>query len=95
MKKRILSALLVFVLIAALPLSASAAISKSQAKNIALRHAGYQSSRVRFQKVHKERDDGRWVFDVEFRVRGTRIEYSYEIAVRNGRIVDWDRDIDD
>lgn len=71
-------------------------ISSSKAKSIALKHAGRKSSAVRFVKVKRERDDGRMIYDVEFRLRNNRrYEFEYEIDAKTGRILEWDEDYDD
>lgn len=71
-------------------------IGKAKAKNIALNHAGLAASKVTFTKAKLDKDDGRWVYEVEFRLRNNRrIEYDYEIDAYTGKILSWDRDYDD
>lgn len=71
-------------------------IGISKAKSIALSHAGHKKSVVRFVKAKRDREDGRVVYEIEFRLRkNRRIEYEYEIDARTGKILDWDRDYDD
>ena len=91
-------ALVVMSMLTALMPTAQAAtyISASKAKSIALKHAKLSSSSVKFTKARRERDDGRMIYDVEFRSKkNRRIEYEYEIDARTGRILDWDKDYDD
>ena len=95
---RILAMTLVVMSLLASMLSAQATtyISSSRAKNIALKHAKRSSSAVRFTKVRRERDDGRMIYDIEFRLKSNRNrEYEYEIDARTGRILDYDWDYDD
>ena len=71
-------------------------ITKAKAKNIALHHAGLSAGKVSFVRVKLDRDDGRWVYEIEFRMRNNRrIEYDYEIDAYTGQILSWDRDYDD
>jgi uncharacterized membrane protein YkoI len=65
-------------------------ISLKKAKSIALKKAGLKASRVTFTSAHRERDDGRSIYDVEF-CHGNW-EYSFEIAAKTGRIIEWDKD---
>ena len=68
-------------------------ITLNEAKQIALRHAGLKASQVRFTEAHAERDDGRKVYDIEFR-RGA-VKYEFEIDAVTGRIRDCDVDYHD
>ena len=71
-------------------------IGKAKAKTIALNHAGLSAGKVSFVRVKLDRDDGRWVYEIEFRMRNNRrIEYEYEIDAYTGQILSWDRDYDD
>lgn len=75
---------------------AAVKIGREKAKAAALAHAGLTAGQVRFTKVKLDRDDGRLVYEVEFRLRkNRRIEYEYEIDARTGAVIDWDRDDDD
>lgn len=69
---------------------ASMYIGMDRAKAIALEHAGLAGSRVIFTHLSMDREDGRMVYEVEFRLNGT--EYEYEIDASTGRIVDHERD---
>ena len=69
---------------------ASMYIGMDRAKAIALEHAGLTDSRVIFTHLSMDREDGRMVYEVEFRLNGT--EYEYEIDASTGRIVDHERD---
>lgn len=73
--------------------SSSKAITASEAKQIALKHAGFSANEVRGLTVEKDSDDGVSIFEVEFR-KGN-YEYTYEIAISSGKIIEWDKDYDD
>ena len=65
-------------------------ISADKAQSIALQHAGVSASDATFRKAHLDRDDGIYVYELEF-VSGDW-EYDYEIHATTGAILDWDRD---
>ncbi len=67
-------------------------IGEEEAKAAALMHADLKESEVTFLSVKLEKDDGRYVYDVEFYV-GTK-EYDYEIDAYSGEIVSYDYDIE-
>lgn len=67
-------------------------IGMSQAKSIALDHAGFTSSQVRFTHIGMDHEDGAMVYEIEFR-QGS-VEYEYEIDAATGRILSWERDED-
>ena len=67
-------------------------IGETEAKSIALNHAGLSESQVTFIKAYLDRDDGRVVYDVEF--YSGNVEYDYEIDAINGTIFEYDRDIE-
>ena len=68
----------------------SGRINKAQAKQIALDHAGFTESEVRFTKVELDYDDGAYEYDIEFVAGNT--EYDYTVNAANGKIVDFDRE---
>ena len=68
-------------------------ISAAEAKSIALAHAGLTEAQVKGLRVEYDRDDGRPEYDVEFRVGS--MEYEYEIHAETGKILSWDKEIDD
>ena len=74
------------------PSGAEQHIGETEAKSIALAHAGISESQVTFIKTHLERDDGRIVYDVEF--YSDNVEYDYEIDAVSGAILEFDRDIE-
>ena len=73
--------------------AAANGITKDQALEIALRHAGVENADASFTRVKLDFDDGMELFEVEFHVGMT--EYNYNIDANTGRIVDFDADIDD
>lgn len=68
-------------------------ISAAEAKSIALAHAGLTEAQVKGLRAEYDRDDGRPEYDVEFRV--DHMEYEYEIHAETGKILSWDKEIDD
>ena len=65
-------------------------IGEARAKEIALDHAGLTASQATFLYVHRDWDDGRWTYDVEFYSGAT--EYDYDIDAATGTILSYDRD---
>ncbi len=65
-------------------------ITKKQALQIALEHAGYNSKDILYSSVKKDLDDGVEVYEVEFRVGFC--EYNYDIAVADGQILEYEID---
>lgn len=72
--------------------NASSAITKDQAKSIALKDAGVSESATQFVWVKEDYDDGRRIYEVEFYANGT--EYDYDIDQATGRILSSDFDIE-
>ena len=68
-------------------------LTEAQAVAIALEHAGLTEEQVAYLNVHLDRDDGRWVYEIEF--REGRTEYEYSVRASDGKIVDYDKDWDD
>ena len=73
--------------------ASSKTISKSKAQSVALNHAGLKASEVSGLRVSLDKDDGRTYYEVDFR-KGN-VEYDYEIDAVTGKVVEWDKDIDD
>ena len=59
----------------------------------ALNHAGLTAGDVSGLQCHKDYDDGREVYEVEF--HQGRYEYNYDIDVNNYGVLEWDKDYDD
>ena len=68
-------------------------IGASAAKSKAFSHAGVSASAAYDVECELDRDDGRVVYEVEFKADG--YEYSYEINATTGAIVSQERDRDD
>ncbi len=67
------------------------AVSMEEAKSVALAHAGIQdASSVVFEEAKLEREHGRYVYEIEFRV-GLK-EYEYEIDATTGAVLKAERD---
>ena len=45
-----------------------------------------------FEEARLDNDDGRRVYDIEF--RHERVEYSFEIDATDGTIIEWEKDND-
>ena len=71
----------------------SVKLTKADAKQIALEHAGLKESEVTHLQVELDRDDGVYLYEVEFKKGG--FEYSYEIHADSGKILDADKEWDD
>ncbi len=74
-------------------LTANPAISREQAKEIALNRAKLKDSDINNYRIELDRDDGVLVYEVDFNSGNT--EYSYEIDANTGTIRERDRDIMD
>ena len=68
-------------------------LSAEKAKAIALAHAKVTENNTQLLKVKKEREDGIKVYSVEFYVGNT--EYDYDIARSNGKIIQYDIDVEE
>ena len=68
-------------------------IGADAAKAAALRHAGLAESQVTRLKCERDRDDGRLVYEIEFKSNGW--EYEYKIDAASGSVLEHERDRDD
>ena len=73
--------------------AASSYIGIEKAKSIALAHAGLKAADARFEKAELDKDDGAACYELEF--RSGNMEYSYEIHAESGKILDYEKDLDD
>ncbi len=73
--------------------SGNADIGADAAKNAALSHAGLSSGQVTQLKCERDYDDGRLVYEVEFKSGG--YEYDYKIDASTGAVLEHERDRDD
>ena len=60
-------------------------VTEAEARSAAFAHAGVTEDQVVALQITKDRDDGREVYDIEF--RSAERVYSYEVAVRGGEIL--------
>lgn len=65
-------------------------IGEEKAKEIVLVHAGVTADEITRYTLHRDRDDGKDVYEIEF-WRGN-IEYDYEIDAKTGEILQFDKD---
>ena len=65
-------------------------VTLEQAKQAALSRAGVAASDVRFTKAHKDREDGRMVYELEFWKGGT--EYDFEVDAQTGKVREYSID---
>lgn len=72
----------------------TAVISKTEAKEIALKDAGLSENDVTMKKCRMDYDDGAAKYEVEFR-NADGYEYEYEIDAETGKILDKDVELDD
>lgn len=68
-------------------------IGNAAAKNAALKHAGVTESQATELKVELDREDGKLVYEVEFKSAG--YEYDYEIDAVKGTVLQSDKELDD
>ena len=71
----------------------SARIGETEARDIALKHAGLTANQVSRLRVEFDYDDGVPEYEVDFVYDG--FEYDYEIHAETGKILSWDKDRDD
>lgn len=73
--------------------AASGDIGAQAAQTAALNHAGVQAGAVSEMKCERDRDDGRTVYEIEFRAGG--MEYEYEVDAATGTILKAESEYDD
>lgn len=67
-------------------------LTAEEAKAVALKHAGFTADQVTGLRAEKDRDDGIWIYEINFNV--DRMEYEYEIHAETGEILFWEKDRD-
>ena len=68
-------------------------IGHAKAKSIALNHAGVSENKAYDMEIELDDEDGRLVYEVEFKFGG--MEYSYEINAATGAILKHEAELDD
>lgn len=68
-------------------------ISKDEAINIALNHAGLSRSQVSFDDIELDDDDGRLIWEIEF--NSGNWEFEYDIDAYTKSILDFEKEYDD
>ena len=68
-------------------------IGHAAAKSAALTHAGVSESRAYDMDVELDDEDGRWVYEVEFKADG--MEYEYVIDAYTSAVLEYDMEQDD
>lgn len=68
-------------------------IGEEKAKKIALDHAGLKEPEVKHLFVELDYDDGVLRYEVDF--HKDQYEYDYDIDAKTGKILSYDKDIDD
>ena len=71
----------------------TAQITEEEAKSIALQDAGLTEEQVTGLQARLDRDDGRPVWEVEFRQDG--FEYDYTIHAESGKVLESDKEFGD
>ena len=75
------------------PTSAPGYIGEENAKSIAFSRAGISASEATQVRVELKRENGRMIYDVEFKARG--FEYDVDIDAITGAVLEFDMDEDD
>ena len=91
--KKAVAMVMVVVMMLAFGVTAFAAhgpLTVEQAKQAALEFAGVKASEANFTKAHRDYDDGRQVYEIEFYANNT--EYDMDVDVNTGRITDFSQE---
>lgn len=72
---------------------AAKTLTKDEAVQIALAHAGLTADQVWELRAHLDDDDRTPEWEVEF--RADRMEYEYSIHAESGKILEWEKELDD
>ena len=67
-------------------------LTKDEAFNYALKHAGVSRNEVKVKEIELDRDDGRLIYEIEFYTSNR--EYDYDIDAYTGQVLSMDYDID-
>ena len=88
--KKVLAMVLVVVMMLALGVTAFAAkrpLTVEEAKQVALDYAGVKAADANFTKAHRDFDNGREVYEIEFYAFNT--EYDMDVDVLTGKVTDF------
>lgn len=91
--KKAVAMVMVVVMMLAFGVTAFAAngpLTVEQAKQAALDFAGVKASEATFTKAHRDWDNGREVYEIEFYANNT--EYDMDVDVNTGRITDFSQE---
>ena len=91
--KKAVAMVLVVVMMLAFGVNAFAAqgpLTVEQAKQVALDYAGVKAADATFTKAHRDFDNGREVYEIEFYVGTT--EYDMDVDVLTGKVTDFSVD---
>ena len=91
--KKAVAMVLVVVMMLAFGVNAFAAngpLTVEQAKQVALDYAGVKAADANFTKAHRDYDNGREVYEIEFYVGST--EYDMDVDVNTGKVTDFSVD---
>ena len=88
--KKAVAMVMAVVMMLALGVTAFAAqgpLTVEQAKQVALDYAGVKAADAYFTKAHRDYDNGREVYEIEFYANNT--EYDMDVDVNTGRVTDF------
>ena len=91
--KKAVAMVMVVVMMLAFGVTAFAAhgpLTVEQAKQAALDFAGVKASEANFTKAHRDYDDGRQVYEIEFYANNT--EFDMDVDANTGRITDFSQE---
>ena len=86
----IITALMIMVCGCAACFAEQKEMTQEEALKIALDYAGLKEDQITLTKSHKDRDDGRLIWDIEFYSNG--VEYDFNVDMLTGQILEADQD---
>ena len=86
----IIAALMIMVCGCAACFAEQKTITQEEALKIALDYAGLKEDQITLTRTHKDRDDGRQIWDIEFYCNG--VEYDFNVDMLSGQILEADQD---
>jgi len=91
--KRIIMFIAVLTMLFSACGNAETKISEKRAEEIALSNAGVSQDEVKYIRTEKDRDNGKTVYDIEFRTKDNR-EFDYEIDADTGDVLSYDKEVE-